>query len=68
MRNVAMTAPYFHDGSVDTLGKVVVIMANVQQLGKDIDVKKAETIVAFLNSLPGRIPEDALSVPLLPLQ
>jgi cytochrome c peroxidase len=66
LRNVAMTAPYFHDGSVDTLGKVVVIMAKVQ-LGKDIDIKKAETIVAFLNSLTGRIPEDALSVPLLPL-
>jgi cytochrome c peroxidase len=66
LRNVAMAAPYFHDGSVDTLGKVVVIMAKIQ-LGKKIDSSKAETIVAFLDSLTGEIPEDAVMLPLLPL-
>jgi cytochrome c peroxidase len=66
LRNVAVTAPYFHDGSVDRLQDAVVIMAKVQ-LGKDIDAKQAAAIALFLNSLTGEIPEDALKVPLLPL-
>jgi cytochrome c peroxidase len=66
LRNVAMTAPYFHDGSVDRLRDAVVIMAKIQ-LGKDIDPEQAAAIASFLNSLTGEIPEDALRVPLLPL-
>jgi cytochrome c peroxidase len=65
LRNVGMTEPYFHDGSVDRFGEAVVIMAKVQ-LGKDIDARQAEAIIAFLNALTGEIPEDALRVPLLP--
>jgi cytochrome c peroxidase len=66
LRNVAMTAPYFHDGSVDRLQDAVVIMAKIQ-LGKDIDPERAEAIASFLNSLTGEIPEAARRVPLLPL-
>ncbi len=66
LRNVAMTAPYFHDGSVGRLEDAVIIMAKVQ-LGKDLDEKQAGAIAAFLNSLTGEIPEDALKVPVLPL-
>jgi cytochrome c peroxidase len=66
LRNVAMTAPYFHDGSVDRLEDAVVIMAKVQ-LGKDIDAIQAAAIAAFLNSLTGQIPDDVLRVPILPL-
>ncbi len=66
LRNVAMTAPYFHDGSVDSLEDAVVIMAKVQ-LGKDIDAKQAAGVAGFLNSLTGGIPQDAQKVPILPL-
>lgn len=65
LRNVEMTSPYFHDGSVDKLKDAVWIMGKVQ-LGKDLDKSWVEEIVAFLNALTGKIPEDALKVPLLP--
>jgi cytochrome c peroxidase len=46
LRNVALTAPYFHNGSVDNLPEAVRIMATVQR-GKRIsnDAKDTETIV-----------------------
>jgi cytochrome c peroxidase len=65
LRNVAMTAPYFHDGSVDGLAEAVGIMARVQ-LEKTLASPEVESIVAFLNSLTGQIPADALRVPVLP--
>jgi len=65
LRNVAKTAPYFHDGSVDTLEAAERIMAKIQ-LGKDLTQSQLEDIVSFLKSLTGRIPEDALRIPLLP--
>jgi cytochrome c peroxidase len=65
LRNVAKTSPYFHDGSVDKLERAVWIMAKIQ-LGKDLAAPEAAGIVTFLKSLTGKIPEDALQVPLLP--
>ena len=46
LRNVALTAPYLHNGSVDNLSEVVRIMATVQR-GKRIsnDVNDNKTIV-----------------------
>ena len=64
-RNVGETAPYFHDGSVDKLGDAVWIMGKIQ-LGKDLSKSQVGEIVTFLKSLTGKIPEDALKVPLLP--
>ena len=64
-RNVAKTAPYFHDGSIDKLEDAVWIMGKIQ-LGKDLNKSQLEEVVAFLKSLTGKIPEDALKVPLLP--
>jgi cytochrome c peroxidase len=64
-RNVAKTAPYFHDGSVDKLEDAVWIMGKIQ-LGKDLNKSQVEEIVTFLKSLTGKIPEDVLKVPLLP--
>lgn len=64
-RNVAKTAPYFHDGSVDKLDDAVWIMGKIQ-LGKALNKSQVEEIVAFLKSLTGKIPEDALKVPFLP--
>lgn len=55
LRNVALTAPYFHDGSAPTLEVAVAIMGRYQ-LGRDLAVEDVKAIVAFLNSLTGRIP------------
>jgi len=55
LRNVALTAPYFHDGSVATLGEAVDIMARYQ-LGLELARADRDAIVAFLMSLTGRLP------------
>jgi len=55
LRNVAKTAPYFHDGSVEDLARAVKIMGKVQ-LGKTLSDKDAADIVAFLGSLTGAVP------------
>ena len=55
LRNVALTAPYFHDGSVPTLDKAVEIMGHYQ-LGVDLPPTQRDAIVAFLTSLTGRPP------------
>ncbi len=65
LRNVAMTPPYFHDGSVDKLAEAVWIMGKIQ-LGKDLSKEQMKEIVSFLKALTGKIPEDALTVPVLP--
>ncbi len=67
LRNVAMTAPYFHDGSVAKLADAVKIMARLQ-LGKSLSDEDTQLIVAFLNTLTGQIPPNFSSVPLLPTQ
>ena len=55
LRNVAKTAPYFHDGSVDRLDRAVRVMASVQ-LGRTLNDTEATEVVAFLTSLTGEIP------------
>jgi cytochrome c peroxidase len=55
LRNVARTAPYFHDGSVATLEKAVRIMGRVQ-LGSELDDGEVDAILAFLETLTGRVP------------
>jgi cytochrome c peroxidase len=65
LRNVAMTAPYFHDGAVATLGDAVRAMARVQ-LGKQLKGGEVEQIVAFLGSLTGALPKDFANAPILP--
>jgi cytochrome c peroxidase len=64
-RNVAKTAPYFHDGSIDKLEDAVWVMGKIQ-LGKDLNKSQIEEIVTFLKSLTGKISEDALKLPILP--
>ena len=65
LRNIEMTYPYFHDGQVWDLKKAVKIMAETQ-LGKKLTDEEADKIVAFLKSLTGEIPKDALTLPVLP--
>ena len=55
LRNVARTAPYFHDGSVDTLDRAVKVMATVQ-LGKSLDDDTVALITSFLEALTGEVP------------
>ena len=52
LRLAALTAPYFHDGSVKTLHEAVKMMAE-HQLGRVIPEQDINHIVAFLKSLPG---------------
>lgn len=65
LRNVAMTGPYFHDGSVATLPEAVRIMARVQ-LGLRLSDSEVSDIVAFLNSLTGDLPANFATAPVLP--
>jgi cytochrome c peroxidase len=55
LRNIASTAPYFHDGSIAELREAVQVMADVQ-LGERLSDPDAEAIVAFLRSLSGSAP------------
>lgn len=62
-RNVAMTAPYFHDGSAATLEEAVRTMARVQ-LDTKLSNKEVADIVAFLETLTGEAPK--VTFPVLP--
>lgn len=56
LRNIALTGPYLHDGSVKTLDEVVKIMGTYQ-VGQEIPNYDIPFIVKFLESLSGKIPE-----------
>ena len=57
LRNIARTAPYFHDGSVADLPAAIRVMADVQ-LGVDLPAADVEAIADFLGSLSGEIPQN----------
>ena len=52
LRNVALTAPYFHDGSASTLDEAVRAMA-LHQAGRTLSDGDTKLLVAFLESLTG---------------
>lgn len=52
LRNVALTAPYFHDGSVATLEEAVWWMGRAQ-LGRDLAAGDVAALSAFLRTLTG---------------
>ena len=56
LRNVELTAPYFHDGSAPTLESAVSIMGRYQ-LGRDLSAQDIQAIVAFLKTLSGPVPQ-----------
>ncbi|MGC9350498.1 MAG: cytochrome-c peroxidase [Sulfurovum sp.] len=56
LRNIALTAPYMHDGRADTLKQAVIIMSQFQ-LGRYMEPEEIEAIVAFLESLTGEVPK-----------
>nr|WP_054966769.1 cytochrome-c peroxidase [Thiohalorhabdus denitrificans] len=63
LRNVALTAPYFHNGLVETLPEAVRVMAKTQ-LNRDLTEQQVADIVAFLEGLTGEFPE--MTMPRLP--
>lgn len=66
LRNVAMTPPYFHDGSVAKLDDAVRVMARLQ-LGKQLSDDDVNHIVAFLQTLTGEVPANFAKAPMLPV-
>ncbi len=65
LRNVTETAPYLHDGSVETLPEMIKKMAEFQQ-GHILTDEETSLIVEFLGSLKGEIPTDYIAKPELP--
>ena len=55
LRNIEHTAPYLHDGSMQTIEETVRFMAS-HQLGRFISDEEIGFIVSFLKSLSGELP------------
>jgi cytochrome c peroxidase len=65
LRNVAQTAPYFHDGSIATLDQAIRVMAE-HQLGVELPPEQVRQIKAFLGTLNGRVDPLYIAMPELP--
>lgn len=65
LRNVTVTAPYFHSGKVWDLKVAVQIMAE-SQLGEELSDTETDQIVAFLGTLEGAVPP--ITLPTLPAE
>jgi cytochrome c peroxidase len=65
LRNIEMTGPYMHNGSIETLAEMVQIMGK-HQLGQELNDDTVDSIVIFLKSLTGEIPEEYIAQPTLP--
>jgi cytochrome c peroxidase len=52
LRNIALTAPYFHDGSTSDLSEVILIMAEYQA-GRTMSTQQVASVEAFLNAQTG---------------
>ncbi|SFS17233.1 cytochrome c peroxidase [Dyella sp. OK004] len=63
LRNITLTAPYFHSGQVRDLGEAVKIMGEAQ-LGQKLSDTDVNNIVLFLGSLTGAQPK--VDYPVLP--
>jgi cytochrome c peroxidase len=62
LRNVAVTPPYFHNGSAPTLARAVGRMG-YSQLGRTLSKEQIDAIVAFLGSLTGSYQGKPLKAP-----
>jgi serine/threonine protein kinase len=65
LRNVASTAPYFHDGSISSLEEAVRLTAR-HQLGEELTAKATGSIATWLRCLSGELPHDYIKKPALP--
>jgi cytochrome c peroxidase len=57
--NLTYTAPYMHTGSVKTLPEAVRVMASTQ-LNRTLDESQVGDVVAFLESLTGKFPQQTM--------
>ena len=64
LRNVELTAPYFHSGKIWDLKQAVATMASVQ-LDAKLKDREIEDLTAFLKTLTGQIPK--LDHPIFPM-
>jgi len=65
LRNITRTYPYFSKGKIWDIREAVKIMGEYQ-LGINLTDDEIDKIVAFLDSLTGKIPEEVLKLPVLP--
>ena len=65
LRNIELTAPYFHSGKVWDLEQAVAIMGT-SQLGEDLSDDEIKKITAFLKTLTGEQPK--VDYPILPVE
>ncbi len=63
LRNIALTAPYFHSGDVWSLEQAVAIMGT-SQLGTELNQDEVQAITQFLHTLTGDQPQ--VVYPILP--
>ena len=56
LRNIALTAPYMHDGRAKTLEEAVNMMTQ-HQLGRKMNQNELDKIVCFLKTLTGELPD-----------
>jgi len=61
LRNIALTAPYFHNGSAATLSEALKVMA-LHNLGVELSPNEVKDILSFLNTLNGQIPLKAITL------
>ncbi|WP_211218828.1 cytochrome-c peroxidase [Laribacter hongkongensis] len=52
LRNIAVTAPYFHDASAGTLEEAVAVMGSYQ-LGRELGSEDIRSLSAFLRTMTG---------------
>lgn len=57
LRNVVQTGPWFHDGRVQTIEEAVRLMG-AHEAGRQLTEPEVKSIVAFLNTLTGPIPQE----------
>jgi cytochrome c peroxidase len=65
LRNIQKTAPYFHNGELRSLEDAVNHMAEYQ-LGKKLSAADTASIITWLNSLTGTLPQTYIKMPKLP--
>ncbi len=63
LRNITLTAPYFHTGKIWSLKEAVASMGAIQK-GEQLSKDEVEKITAFLESLTGEQPK--VTYPILP--
>jgi cytochrome c peroxidase len=66
LRNVVETGPWLHDGSIDSLERMVQLMSEYQTSRGKLSAEETRLLVAFLGALTGEIPREYVAEPKLP--